>query len=530
MIDIKKIIYIFFGIVCLHVTSSSVNATTYYVATNGSDSNVGTQSQPLATFDKANQVIQAGDTLYIKDGTYNQILEITKSGTSTNPITIQAENTHQAVVKSTSSWEDSTVLISGNYVVIKGVDVAGSDGYCIEVNGDNVTIQSNKAHECDAHGIYTNAGNTFIKNNSVYRATLMNESKNRSSGWGSGIKVKYGATNTTITNNLVYENYGEGIAVTRGIGAIVAENSLYDNYAGNIYIDNSKDVVVERNFSYNTGNSEFFRDGEPASGLAMEEEDYDDWDGAQHQTILENITFRNNIVAFTGKGIYYYDSGLSGTGLDTVKIINNTFWDTTGNTISIETPSAKTRNSVIANNIIYQPDGDVGYVEDRNGVDVYNNHWVGTNPDSWRNFDGTGDIYDTNPQFSGTPGTNSVDYRLTSSSPDINAGGDVAGVSEDFEGKSRDSSPDIGAMEYAILLTSTPTPTVPSTITPTPTQSACNAADINQNGIVDISDYSLLIIDLLKTSPSNPRADINKDGIVDISDYSLLIQQFLKTC
>jgi hypothetical protein len=46
--------------------------------------------------------------------------------------------------------------------------------------------------------------------------------------------------------------------------------------------------------------------------------------------------------------------------------------------------------------------------------------------------------------------------------------------------------------------------------------------DLNNDGLVDISDYSILVLQLMQTGV-NLRADLNNDGIVDISDYSLLI-------
>lgn len=73
----------------------------------------------------------------------------------------------------------------------------------------------------------------------------------------------------------------------------------------------------------------------------------------------------------------------------------------------------------------------------------------------------------------------------------------------------------------------TPSPsTSPTAVTNTP----CQQADINQDGIVDLTDYSLLATNFLSTTPSIPRADINTDGIVDLTDYSLLATQFLQTC
>src|SRR5262252_8168098 len=44
--------------------------TTYYVATTGSDSNPGTQTAPFASMARGITVLHAGDTLYVRAGTY----------------------------------------------------------------------------------------------------------------------------------------------------------------------------------------------------------------------------------------------------------------------------------------------------------------------------------------------------------------------------------------------------------------------------------------------------------------------------
>jgi len=44
----------------------------YYVAKNGSDSNPGSESQPWLTIQKAADTMVAGDTVYVKAGTYTE--------------------------------------------------------------------------------------------------------------------------------------------------------------------------------------------------------------------------------------------------------------------------------------------------------------------------------------------------------------------------------------------------------------------------------------------------------------------------
>ncbi len=71
--------------------------------------------------------------------------------------------------------------------------------------------------------------------------------------------------------------------------------------------------------------------------------------------------------------------------------------------------------------------------------------------------------------------------------------------------------------------TGTPTPT------PTATASVCNQ-DINEDGVIDLSDYSILVANFLKSPITHPRSDINRDGVVDLSDYSMLATRFLRAC
>ena len=55
---------------------------TYHVATDGNDRNGGTLASPFASFDHAIDVAEAGDTVYVRGGTYllERSIEIRKSG------------------------------------------------------------------------------------------------------------------------------------------------------------------------------------------------------------------------------------------------------------------------------------------------------------------------------------------------------------------------------------------------------------------------------------------------------------------
>lgn len=74
----------------------SAEATTYYVAKTGSDSNPGTVGSPWLTIGKAATVLVAGDTVIVGDGDYDEHVYETTSGTAGSLITYQAQNAHMA--------------------------------------------------------------------------------------------------------------------------------------------------------------------------------------------------------------------------------------------------------------------------------------------------------------------------------------------------------------------------------------------------------------------------------------------------
>ena len=86
----------------------------YYVATNGSDSNPGTFLEPFATVQKAADVMTAGDTCYIRQGTYHEEIAIGGlSGTAGDPITFTNYENEDVIL-------DGTIPITSGWVVHTG--------------------------------------------------------------------------------------------------------------------------------------------------------------------------------------------------------------------------------------------------------------------------------------------------------------------------------------------------------------------------------------------------------------------------
>jgi len=57
-------------IVVLLISGNLLYSATYYVSTTGNNSNPGTEDKPFATIQKAHDMTQAGDTIYLFGGTY----------------------------------------------------------------------------------------------------------------------------------------------------------------------------------------------------------------------------------------------------------------------------------------------------------------------------------------------------------------------------------------------------------------------------------------------------------------------------
>ena len=78
----------------IFVPGSTVRAedTYYYVSTSGNDSNQGTISSPFRTIQKAASVMTAGDTCYIREGTYRETVVPLNDGAEGSLITYQAYN------------------------------------------------------------------------------------------------------------------------------------------------------------------------------------------------------------------------------------------------------------------------------------------------------------------------------------------------------------------------------------------------------------------------------------------------------
>ena len=160
------------------VAPGSAEATDYYVATTGSDSNAGTMAAPFATLQKGVNVAVAGDTVFIRAGTYASRrpppagagIKFTKSGTSdTNRINYWAYPGEVPVFDFTNMVISTTgythgFVVSGSWLHFKGLEIAyvpmntfSNNGVAVSTGG-NCIFELLNMHHNSGNGIFIGKG------------------------------------------------------------------------------------------------------------------------------------------------------------------------------------------------------------------------------------------------------------------------------------------------------------------------------------------------------------------------------------
>ena len=403
---------------------------TLYVSATGNDTDPGTATAPFKTFSKALSLMAAGDTLLIYGGTYTQQLNVSKSGTSSAPITIKAVS-GQKVILDGGNVRDAPVFIPStrSYVNLSGLTCKRWLSTCVLAQGSHLTISRFDVYEAKKFGIRVTGQFVTVEYSLVHDNVLENlGGANTTGGWGAGLRSAQGNGNNIFRYNEVFHNWGEGIIVG-SYGTQVYGNKAYDNYSKNIYVGNTYNVDVYQNITHST-DSKWYRSGNPADCISMSEEQISSSYGAK----LGNIRVYNNIAYNCKTGIGYTYTEVSGNGCDNCLISFNTI--TASKNACIKVIAGSKNHMEIANNIcaagsIDVPSGDIS---------VHHNF--------------TGDASLAGGAF-GDPDS----YCPLAESPVVGAGANT-GVDVDFFNVSRDRF-DIGAIQAETVAANTPTPTLP---------------------------------------------------------------------
>jgi len=150
--------------------------TVYYVAPDGDDSNPGTEAEPWQTIQKAADTLLAGDTVYIRAGTYSERVAPLNSGSAGQVITYAAYPGETAVIDGTGvvvpEYGGLFDLAERDYIRVSGLRVIHSEYYGIVADtSSHITIEYNYVYDTYSSAISSwNSANIIVDGNEVVGA------------------------------------------------------------------------------------------------------------------------------------------------------------------------------------------------------------------------------------------------------------------------------------------------------------------------------------------------------------------------
>jgi PKD repeat protein len=426
-----------FGIV---PSSSAQAGTTYYVSPTGSDSSPGTEALPWRTIQKAATTVSAGDTVYVRAGTYREAVRITRSGAPGAFITFAAYPGETPVVDANGlalpDYFDAGFRVHyASYVRVGGFTVQNiTDGFgIICYHADNCVVEDNRTYNTLHSGIASwTSTNAVIRDNEVELANNNGEQE--------AITVTQSAYGQVLNNHVHHggpgTNGGEGIDIKDGShDVLVKGNYVHDMNRLCLYVDAwdspTYNITLDSNRAHNC-----FR-----HGIAF---------ASERGGELYNVTIINNVLYHNvrnGITIGDWDAGYPHPIHD-IAIINNTAYDNGdgvwGGGIEVMEPSLQ--RITIRNNIVSQNDFFTILAEDVpvSALTVDHNLIDGFRG-QYGELRGT-DYVEGNPRFVNADG---ADFHLLPDSPAIDRGSVSAAPDHDYDTAPRPNNVlwDIGAYE-----------------------------------------------------------------------------------
>lgn len=458
----------------LLLAAQASHAANYYVATTGNDTNAGTEAAPFKTIQKAANIVNAGDTVYIRGGTYNGLVLVTKSGTAGNPITFTNYAGETPVLdatgKTSADYWNGVFTIRGtatsktSHVRVSGLKIQNNTAnngfgiscyYCADSE-----IRNNKTYNTRISGIVVGYGDrVVVDGNDIEKANNTGEQEN--------LSILRESSFVTVTNNVVHDNGndsggGEGIDIKQGSHDVLVQgNTVYNNTKVGIYVESwdklTYNIVVDRNKIYSIGKS----------GVAL---------GSECGGPLRNVTISNNLIYNNTRhgvnvGIWGDLFGQCGSPAPTpgningVKIVNNTIVGNGQNGINYTRDTGlpvhpEFGNIYIANNLIHDnghktlnfpgcPISHNAHAEVVSHYTIENNLLNGTSGKP--RCDWGSEMLGTNPLLAAPQLVSATDFHLTASSPAIDAGTANHAPDHDYDGLVRPMNGlwDLGAYEFS---------------------------------------------------------------------------------
>lgn len=226
---------------------SAAKAATYYVATNGSDSNPGTQAQPWITIQRAANTIAAGDTVNIAAGDYAEVVTITNIG-SPSVVTRFIGVGHPTA---------RALVVKGDWIYVEGIDFTKYQWnwrYLVQLIGTNITLSG-----CQIYEAGTNTGCVDFEGQACVLTNCIIQKPGYQMVYLSG--ASNSIVNSTLANSLGWDMcrvFGGWNKVSDCLFTNITEIAGTGNHADLFQTFGDKglpshDILIERNVAINCG-------------------------------------------------------------------------------------------------------------------------------------------------------------------------------------------------------------------------------------------------------------------------------------
>ena len=225
----------------------------YYVSPTGSDSAAGTQAAPWATIAHAQSVVQAGDTVYFRGGTYAytransscasgtdrvDAITLSKSGSSGKPISYVAypgEKPHFDFSGVRDNCRIKGFDVTGSWIHLKGLEVTGvpqnnnlnHESWGIWISGSNNTFEQLNMHNNMGPGLFIqDGGGNLVLNcdsHDNYDPRTSNGAGESADGFGAHISANH--PGNVFRGDRAWYNSDDGFDLINAFSSVTIENS-----------------------------------------------------------------------------------------------------------------------------------------------------------------------------------------------------------------------------------------------------------------------------------------------------------------
>ncbi len=200
----------------LYVDDDSTECPCAYPGPNTSD--CGSAAKPYSCIADGVMKIPPGGTVFVADGTYNECIVISRSGTTEKRVLITATRAGGAVISRNPSNPacvptPDVVSLKGGYVSLSGFQVTGG-----AAGGSGIRVGDGAA--------WNEITNVEVHHNDV------------------GVLVEATAGRTTIRNSRLYDNEKEGLAIGAG-NAVVSGVQAYGNHRSGMSLQGSGALLID---------------------------------------------------------------------------------------------------------------------------------------------------------------------------------------------------------------------------------------------------------------------------------------------